>query len=142
MSTQQAGDPDDTGAISFVGLIQLLSKHQLYISESGLIARYGKTKGSSNSSRHISVADKLQQFLYNNTTLFIWFLLYLALNLILFTAGVGVYSSNKAIKNTWTMWAYGTGPVLSMNIVLVLLPTLMSLIHAMRSSQWMNVVSI
>lgn len=40
----------------------------------------------------------------------------------------------------WNMWAYGTGPVLSMNCVLILLPTLSSLVHAMRNSKWMNKV--
>lgn len=140
--TYQAGDPDGTGAVTFVGLIQLLSKHQLYISESGHIARYGKTKGSETSRRrgNVSVLERVRQFLYNNINLLIWFLLYLALNLILFASGVGAYSS-KNMNQSWTFWAYGTGPVLSMNSVLILLPTLVSLIHAMRGSRWMNAVS-
>lgn len=138
----QAGDPDDTGAITFVSLIQLLSKHQLYISESGLIARYGKTKGSDTQTRNLTFSDKLQNFLSEHATFTLWFLVYLALNLVIFAAGVGSYSTNVKYRDTWRMWAYGTGPVLSMNTVLVLLPTLFGMIHSMRGTRWMNIVSL
>lgn len=140
----QAGDPEDTGAISFVGLIQLLSKHQLYISESGLIARYGKTKSASESNptqnRSQQASIKIQQFFYRNMNCLMWVLLYFALNLVLFAIGVGVYSRRDDLENTWRLWAFGTGPVLSMNCVLILLPTLSSLIHAMNNSCWMGSV--
>lgn len=141
LSSVQAGDPEDTGAITFVSLIQLLSKHQLYISESGLIARYGKTKGSDARNRNLTFADRLQDFLSNHATFILWFLVYLALNLVLFAAGVGTYSMDTTIRHTWKMWAYGTGPALSMNTVLVLLPTLLGMIHAMRGTRWTNIVS-
>ena len=138
----QAGDPDSTGAITFLSLIQLLSKHHLYISESGHIARYGKTKGTISTSRNrrSPLLDRVQNFMFSNISALVWFMLYLALNLVLFVAGVGHYSSVKDV-GSWTMWAYSTGPVLSMNTVLLLLPTLSSLIHAMRGSHWMNMVS-
>lgn len=146
LSHSKAGDPEDTGAISFVGLIQLLSKHQLYISESGLIARYGKTKSSTaNSDSSYSrnnwqqKATNLKQFLYNSVQNVVWLLLYVALNLLLFAIGVGAYSRNK---ESWRLWAFGTGPVLSMNCILILLPTLVSFIHAMKNSCWMNKVRI
>ncbi len=71
-----------------------------------------------------------------------WFFLYVALNLVLFAVGVGVYSTRDDLKDTWSMWAYGTGPVLSMNCILLLLPTLSSLINVMRNSTWMNRVRI
>lgn len=145
----QAGDPDDTGSISFIGLIQLLSKHQLYISESGLIARYGKTKSSSDGGptpqhhhqRHsVPLGARLQEFLHRNMYTLIWIMLYVALNLLLFAVGVGVYSRREDFEGSWRLWAFGTGPVLSMNCVLILLPTLSSFIHAMRNSCWMNKV--
>lgn len=140
----QAGDPDDTGSISFIGLIQLLSKHQLYISESGLIARYGKTKSSSEgatqSQRRSPLATRLREFLYRNMYAILWIMLYVALNLFIFAVGVGAYSRKEGLGGTWRLWAFGTGPVLSMNCVLILLPTLSSLIHAMRNSCWINKV--
>ena len=40
----------------------------------------------------------------------------------------------------WERWSFGTGPVLSLNCVLVLMPTLKSLVHNMRSSAWMEKV--
>lgn len=124
-----------------MSLIQLLSKHQLYISESGLIARYGKTKGLETQARNLTFSDKLQNFLSEHATFSLWFLIYLALNLVLFAAGVGSYSTDMKYRDTWRMWAYGTGPVLSMNTVLVLLPTLFGLIQSMKSTRWMNIVS-
>ena len=141
----QAGDPNDTGSITFIGLIQLLSKHQLYISESGLIARYGKTKSSTDgpttqNQRRSPLASRLQEFLHRNMYTFIWIMLYIALNLLLFAVGVGVYSRRDDLDGTWSLWAFGTGPVLSMNCVFILLPTLSSLVHAMRNSCWMNKV--
>ncbi len=124
-----------------MGLIQLISKHQLYISESGLIARYGKTKSAAESSttqnrgRHFRQDTK--EFVYGSMNSLVWILLYVALNLLLFAIGVGVYSRREELKDSWRLWAFGTGPVLSMNCVLILLPTLSSLVHAMRGSIWM-----
>ena len=126
--------------MTFVSLIQLLSKNQLYISESGLIARYGKTKGAEVHTRNLSFSDKLQDFLSSQAIFLVWLLVYLGLNLVVFAAGVGAYSQNRSIRDTWKMWAYGTGPVLSMNTVLILLPTLMGLINAMRGVPWMHIV--
>ena len=91
--------------------------------------------------RNLTFTDKLQEFLSNHATFLLWFLIYVGLNLILFAAGVGVYSTDSAIRNTWSMWAYGAGPVLSMNTVLVLLPTLLGMINAMKGIRWMNIVS-
>jgi len=137
----KAGDPEDTGAITFVSLIQLLSKNQLYISESGLIARYGKTKGVEvHNVRNLSFSDKFQDFLSRQAIFLVWLLVYLGLNLLIFAAGVGAYSQDRSIRDTWRMWAYGTGPVLSMNTVLVLLPTLMGLVNAMKGVPWMHIV--
>lgn len=131
--------------MTFVGLIQLLSQHQLYISESGLIARYGKTKAAENSSsqnqRHRqSRMNTVQHFLHRHMYSLIWLLLYVVLNLVLFAAGVGAHSRTDVTG--LRLWARGTGPVLSMNCVLLLLPTLSSLVHAMRNSYWMNIVRL
>ena len=136
----QAGDPNGSGVISFVNLIQLLSEHQLYISESGLIARYGKTKGvqGGNLSRSQRATHKIKDFFVNNTSSTIWFALYFALNVIILAVGVG--AADLAGRRGWNLVAFGAGPVLSMNCVLVLLPTLSSLIHAMRCSTVMNKV--
>lgn len=126
--------------ISFVNLIQLLSEHQLYISESGLIARYGKTKGiqGGNLSRSQRITHKIKDFFINNISCVIWFALYFVLNVIMLAIGVG--AADLAGRRGWNLVAFGAGPVLSMNCVLVLLPTLSSLIHAMRSSTIMNKV--
>lgn len=126
--------------ISFVNLIQLLSEHQLYISESGLIARYGKTKGvqGGNLNRSQRVAVGIKNFFNRNFSCMIWALLYIALNVIMFGIGVGAAAGTD--RSGWKLLAFGAGPVLSMNCVLVLLPTLSSLIHAMRSSTVMNKV--
>ena len=136
----QAGDPNGSGVISFVNLIQLLSEHQLYISESGLIARYGKTKGvqGGNLSRSQRATLKIKDFFTNNAPCAIWFALYFVLNVIMLAIGVG--AADLAGRRGWNLVAFGAGPVLSMNCVLVLLPTLSSLIHAMRNSTMMNKV--
>ncbi len=148
----QAGDPEGSGAISFVSLIQLLSKNRLYISESGLIARYGKTKGSVGRERGVrggsrdsgvncgkakleTIMDKLRQFYHTQRSSIFWFMGYLLLNIFLLVVGVLVTD-----RGGWARWAYGMGPVLSMNCVLVLLPTLTSVFDAMRASKWMNLV--
>ena len=128
-----------------MALIQLLSKHQLYISESGLIARYGKTKTSSESSsaqtHRTRLLPRMKEFLHKNMSCLGWFLFYVVVNLVLFAAGVGVYSEREDLSDSWRLWAFGTGPVLSMNCVLILLPTLSSLLHAMSNSRWMSSVS-
>ena len=136
----QAGDPSGSGVVSFVNLIQLLSEHQLYISESGLIARYGKTKGiqGGNLNRSQRAGVGVKNFFSRNFSCIIWTLLYFVLNVLLFGIGVGAAASVE--RSGWKLLAYGGGPVLSMNCVLVLLPTLSSLIHAMRSSTAMNKV--
>ena len=128
--------------VSFVNLIRLLSKHQLYISESGLIARYGKTKGQEttrNQNRLQLIQENIEQFFYGNAFSLLWILLYICLNLLIFSIGVAVYHNDK-YESTWALFAFGCGPVLSMNCVLILLPTLSSLIHAMRNSIWMTKV--
>ena len=126
--------------ISFVNLVQLLSEHQLYISESGLIARYGKTKGvqGGNLSGSQRAAQKVTNFFFKNSSCMIWVVLYFVLNMIMLTIGIG--AADRAGKRGWNLVAFGAGPALSMNSVLVLLPTLSSLIHAMRSSTMMNKV--
>ena len=138
----QAGDPSGSGVVSFVNLVQLLSEHQLYISESGLIARYGKSKGvqGGNLSQSQRSALKLKDFFINNASCVIWVLLYLLLNVVMF--GIGIGAAVCAGRSGWNLLAFGAGPVLSMNCVLVLLPTLSSLIHAMRNSSMMNRVSV
>ena len=134
----QAGDPTGSGVITFTNLIKLLSKHRLYISESGLIARYWKTKETeqrSMSNRRERLVDATKHFIYTQLSSISWFLVYLALNILLMLIGV-LATDNEG----WKQWAYGTGPVLSMNCILVLLPTLGSLIQAMRNSKLMNSV--
>ena len=136
----QAGDPTGTGVVSFVNLVQLLSEHQLYISESGLIARYGKTKGvqGGNLTRSQRAAQSIKDFFINKFSSMIWFLLYFLLNVVMLSIGIGAaYSTGR---KGWNLLAFGAGPVLSMNCVLVLLPVLSSLIHAMRNSSMMNKV--
>ncbi len=122
----------------FVSLIKLLSKHQLYISESGNIARYGKTKGTQggDSSRRERVSSSIKEFFVNSAGSLFWLLIYVLLNVFVFV--VGVVSTNRLGVEKF---AYGAGPVLSMNTVIVLLPTLSSVVTAMRSSVWMNKVS-
>jgi len=130
----KAGDPDEVGVVSFVSLIQLLSKHRLYISESGLIARYGKTKGAEGSRLNPRqlLLDHVQQFMLTHIPSLAWFTAYILLNLLLFVVGLTVTE-----REGWNRWAYGCGPVLSMNCVLVLLPTLSSVILNMKNSPLM-----
>lgn len=137
----QAGDPSGSGVISFVNLVQLLSEHQLYISESGLIARYGKSKGvqGGNLSRSQRAAIKIKDFFVKSASCIVWVLLYVLLNAVVFSIGIG--AAARGGSGGWNLLAFGAGPVLSMNCVLVLLPTLNSLIHAMRNSSFMNRVS-
>jgi hypothetical protein len=125
-----------------VALIQLLSKHKLYISESGLIARYGKTKErtTSTQTRWQQFVAGTKEFFHKNFKNLVWLLLYMVLNLAVFSIGVGVYSRRDSLTNTWRLWALGTGLTLSMNCVLILLPVLSSLIHAMSNSQWLSKV--
>lgn len=132
----KAGESSNSQRLPFMNLIKLLSKHRLYISESGLIARYGKTKGAQGSAnRWQNGSDRLKQFVSINLSSVAWFLVYLLLNLVLLM--IGVLATDR---EGWGRWAYGTGPALSMNCVLVLLPTLSSVICAMRNSVWMNKV--
>lgn len=141
MFSLQAGDPAGSGVVSFINLVQLLSEHQLYVSESGLIARYGKSKGvqGGNLSRSQRIAQRMKDFFVNNASCIVWFLLYILLNVVMF--GIGIGAAVCAGRSGWNLLAFGAGPVLSMNCVLVLLPTLSSLIHAMRNSSMMNRVS-
>ena len=135
----KAGDPDGDGAIPFVNLIQLLSQHQLYISESGLIARYGKTKGAQggNLTRMQRHAKRTKEFFSKNMAALLCFSVYVLLNV--FLAVVGVLATSH---EGWQRFAYGTGPVLSMNCILILFPSLTSFIYAMRNSYWLNKVCI
>lgn len=137
----QAGDPSGSGVVSFVNLVQLLSEHQLYVSESGLIARYGKTKGVQGGNLGCSqrATQSIKNFFAKNTCCMIWVLLYILLNVVMFCIGIG--AAVNAGRSGWNLLAFGAGPVLSMNCVLVLLPTLSSLIHAMRNSSMMNKVN-
>ena len=121
-----------------MNLIQLLSKFRLYISESGLIARYGKTKGAeSRLTMAQSFTDRVKHTFKYNLSFMVWILVYLLLNVVLFVGGF--FSTNR---QGWQRWAYGCGPVLSLNLVLVVLPVLTSLINAMRNSKWMNKVRL
>ena len=138
LSCMQAGDPDGDGVISYVNLIQLLSKHRLYISESGLIARYGKTKGTEGDRLNPQqrLPHHILQFCFTNVPSLAWFTIYVILNLLLLLIGILVTD-----KQGWKQWAYGSGPVLSMNCVLVLLPTLSSLLQNMKNSRLMSTVN-
>ena len=130
----KAGDPGNTGVVTFMNLLPLLYQHRLYISESGLIVRYGKTKRNQGGTTcHQRTVSRIKNFFHLNASLLLWFAVYLVANAALVTGGV---LSNE--KLGWGRWAYGTGPVLSMSCVLVLLPTMTSLIQAMSSAQWMT----
>ncbi len=133
----QEGDPQSTGVISFVNLIKLLSKHQLYISESGNIARYGKTKGTQGGdlTRGERVVRGATELFLGSASTLVWLAVYLLLNAFVFGVGIAL-SSGDGVRRI----AYGVGPVLSMSTVLVLLPTLLSVITALRGSEWMNKV--
>ena len=75
--------------LKFVDLIDLLAKHRLYISDSGLIAKYGKTKGTEvtlNSRR--GTGAKIVEFSASRLVPLSWLGLYLILNIIMFVAGV------------------------------------------------------
>eukprot|EP00731_Ephydatia_muelleri_P027882 Em0019g755a len=129
----KAGDPGNTGVVTFMNLLPLLYQHRLYISESGLIVRYGKTKSNrGGTTRHQRTLSQVKNFFHLNASFLLWFGVYLAANAALVMGGM---LSNG--RSGWERWAYGTGPVLSMSCVLVLLPTMSSLIQAMSSAQWM-----
>ena len=124
--------------IKFVDLIDLLSKHRLYISDSGLIAKYGKTKGAGSAmSVKEKVCMKVSEVVSNHLPTIVWTSAYVMLNLVLLL--VGMLTTDKT---GWGRFAYGTGPALSMNCVLVLLPMLHSMIHAMRGNLWLNKVPL
>ena len=120
-----------------MNLIKLLSKHQLYISESGNIARYGKTKGAQGGdvTGTERAASRMKEFFIQSSSSLLWLLIYLLLNLVLFALGVAS-SEGSGMRRV----AYGAGPVLSCNCVIVLLPTLSSVVTAMRGSVWMSKV--
>lgn len=132
----KAADADETGVIKFVDLIDLLVKHRLYISDSGFIAKYGKSKTSA---RNITAPKKcgssLANFISSRAVAISWGLVYLIASILLML--IGVISTPN---NGWGQWAYGTGPVLSFNCVLVIIPMMRSLIHNMRGSTFLNKV--
>ena len=122
--------------IKFVDLIDLLSKHRLYISESGFIAKYGKTKGAESAmTMKEKFCMKVSDVMSNYLPTIVWTSAYVMLNLVLLL--IGLLTTDKS---GWGRVAYGAGPPLSMNCVLVLLPVLHSMIHAMRGNLWLNKV--
>lgn len=133
----KAGDADESEVIKFVDLIDLLAKNRLYISDSGLIAKYGKTKATDVSRPSQKCCSRLSFFLLSNLSTLAWVSVYFLLSVVLVL--VGVFTTEKG---GWGKWAYGTGPVLSFNCVVVVLPLLRSLIHAMKGSSWLNKVSM
>ena len=119
-------------------MIALLAKHRLYISDSGLIAKYGQTKGvEGNLNAMQRISSKISCFLTTHTSSVVWLSLYVILNIILLLAGVLSTS-----KQGWSKWSYGTGPVLSMNSVIILLPMMRGLINIMRGSIFLNKVKL
>lgn len=132
----KAADKDETGVIKFVDLIDLLAKHQLYISDSGLIAKYGKAKASESNLRpRERCCNKVFTFLFTHIITLSWILAYISLNIILLIIGVLTEE-----RKGWSKFSYGTGPVLSMNCVLILLPMMYSLIHIFRGSSFLTKV--
>lgn len=133
----KAADADESAIIKFVDLIELLAKHRLYISDSGFIAKYGKTKSSErkNIKATKTCGSRAASFLSSHVTSIGWGVTYLFINVLLLL--IGVLSTPN---NGWGQWAYGTGPALSFNLVLALVPMMKSLIHNMRGSPWLNKV--
>ena len=134
----KAGDAEESEVIKFADLIDLLAKHRLFISDSGLIAKYGKTKATAdvNMKPRQRCCNKFTDFFLSNLSTLGWMSIYFILSVILVIAGV--FTNDK---KDWGMWSYGTGPVLSFNCVLVVLPMLRSFIHAMKNSSWLNKVN-
>ena len=140
----QAGGVEEGGdTIPFAALVELLPKYNLVLNESGIIARGNQ---GSVAPGNLSRGPRREPFSLCQRTLSsvrhclrsywpraLWTAVYLMLNVGLFVVGV---TTTK--KSGWRRWGYGMGPVLSMNCVLVLLPTLKSLVHNMRSSSWMS----
>lgn len=132
----KAADADESGIIKFVDLIGLLVKHGLYISDSGFIAKYGKSKTSEkNNTAPEKCGSSVANFFLSQSVTICWGLVYVIVNILLVIMGV-----LSTPKTAWSKWAYGTGPVLSFNCVLILLPMLKSLIHNMRGSLFFNKV--
>lgn len=124
--------------IKFVDLIDLLSKHRLYISDSGLIAKYGKTKAGAEASMKSceKFTTRVADIFSNHLPAITWTGVYVVLNFMMLLIGMLTASDQTG----WARAAFGTGPVLSMNCVLVLLPVLYSMINAMRGNMWLNKV--
>ena len=133
----KAADADEIGIIKFVDLIELLVKHRLYISDSGFIAKYGKTKSSERKNIKATkrCSGQAANFLSSHITSIGWGVTYLFVNILLML--IGVLSTSN---NGWGQWAYGTGPALSFNLVLVIVPMMKSLVQNMRGSPWLNKV--
>lgn len=134
----QAADPDETQVIKFVDLIDLLAKHRLYISDSGLIAKYGKSQATqSNLTWKQSAWSKIASFFSTFGAAMFWFAMYFVLNVVLVLAGVLANDREGVAK-----WAYGLGPVLSLNCVLLLLPTLTGFKHILNGNSLFKRVSV
>jgi len=78
----------------------------------------------------------MKEFFAKSASSIAWILLYMFLNVFALVVGV-LLDNNHGLAR----FAHGAGPVLSMNCVFVLLPTLSSVIVALRSSIWMNKVT-
>ena len=151
----------DDDALPFTSLIPLLPKHGLDLLESGFVARGNRaiahgnraiTRSNSVVVRNVPRSDRAGRtrgcvavcrrpagYLWYKLGGFwqclIWACVYVVLNVALLVVTVAATD-----RMGWERWSFGTGPVLSLNCVLVLLPTLKSLVHNMRSSSWMEKV--
>lgn len=100
----------------------MLAKHRLYISDSGVIAKYGKSRAEGNLSTIQQMYGKIASFCVKNLATIFWSCLYMILSFVLLLAG---FLTHYKDEEGWGLVANGFGPLLSFNCVLVLL--LMSL---------------
>ena len=133
----QAADPDECGVVRFAELIDLLAKHRLYISDSGIIAKYGKSKAEGNLNLNEKIFSEIGSFFSTNVSSISWIGLYLLISIAMILGGILVSE-----KDGWQRFAYGTGPLLSFNCILVLLTSLKGIIYVSKGNSFLVKVSV
>ena len=123
--------------ITFTELIDLLAKNKLYISDSGVIAKYGKSKTEGNLSFGQQMFNKFASFFTRNISSIVWFGIYLVVSVMILLGAV--LSSGR---EGWQSFAYdGTGSLLSFNCVLILLMSLKGFAYSLRGNVFIVRVS-
>ncbi len=123
--------------ITFTELIDLLAKNRLYISDSGVIAKYGKSKTEGNLSFGQQMFSKFASFFTRNLSSIVWFGIYLVVSVLIL---LGMVLSSE--REGWQRFAYGvTGPLLSFNCVLILLVSLKGFAYSLRGNVFIVRVS-